>query len=963
MIQHPSPFVGQMFEIKLDTAEPTKIANFNPSKDAIELPAGSEFFNESIYLAVNPDIAKLVSKSKYKSGLDYYTQVGQFEGDKETEGFFTGTEENDVVRGFGADKDITGVDIEASVKGDILTLIPKSVGSGEIDTLVGDDDEDGFYLGLPTQLSTATGEATTQTLYMGNGTKDYGLIRNFREGDYVYLAGDPTDYIYKSEGGDFKIYDKSGDLIGVVQDVSELQVSFYTPGKQGFTLGITGAGFNQSGWVSLYPEVQEQIDAGIFESALDQYINVGQYEEGGWIFSGTTGNDTLISWTQNAEVRLAGITIEGGFEPAGFEPGQYYFGVNPTSFGVGEVDILIHSTDTGTISESLLGWFRSADGSMQRFYVGQGDKDYALVKNFNKNDIDELFFGGAPADYTYENVDGTLQVSYQGDLVAIVEDVKFSDLELADEGEGSGAFVLIGMPDAKPNFFDSTIPVSPGSSLTITNFDPTQDVIQLVGSYDDYSVKRGDRNLRISTKDGKVVATVKGVTDLNQFKGYTPNGTAYLVSPDHQFYQTLASSFFKPYYAFNNPQAVKAVKKGKYKSIFDYHVKVGQFAGEDAPNIPFSYWEGTSGNDTVTGIGEGIGLFGVDVTTIQRQPIVPHGIIGIETASLGIGEVDVLVGQGGGGETVYNLGKTGLSTHPDPKPFYVGQGDADYALIQNFDPTAEEQFISLVGNPIDYTLEQVEGNTRISYRDDLIAIVEGTPNLAILPFLSRDNRFFLASTDSEGFQESIQPYFREQSYFDLYPEVKAAVDQGEYQSALDYHIEKGQFEDKEALFSGTNGRDIIAGFGVNDLLWGVELSQVDVQKEGWVSASTGTGEVDTLIGGTGITTFFIGNDNILNPSKPNEIYYVGNGDQDYVRIKGFDPKQDVIFGSSNFSEYAITKAGADLRIATLAGDLVAIVEGGGSLTLQEIAGVKEVRPRALGLVSTENQLFNALTEG
>ncbi|MGI2901773.1 hypothetical protein [Tolypothrix sp. VBCCA 56010] len=39
------------------------------------------------------------------------------------------------------------------------------------------------------------------------------------------------------------------------------------------------------------------------------------------------------------------------------------------------------------------------------------------MKNFNKNDKDELFFGGKLEDYTFENVDGNLRISYQGDLV------------------------------------------------------------------------------------------------------------------------------------------------------------------------------------------------------------------------------------------------------------------------------------------------------------------------------------------------------------------------------------------------------------------------------------------------------------------------------------------------------------------------------------------------------------------
>lgn len=72
--------------------------------------------------------------------------------------------------------------------------------------------------------------------------------------------------------------------------------------------------------------------------------------------------------------------------------------IHITDFGVGQVDVLVHSTDTGTVTESLLGWFRSADVTIQRDYVSQGDKNYTLVKNFNNNDKEELFLAGKPED-------------------------------------------------------------------------------------------------------------------------------------------------------------------------------------------------------------------------------------------------------------------------------------------------------------------------------------------------------------------------------------------------------------------------------------------------------------------------------------------------------------------------------------------------------------------------------------
>lgn len=677
-----------------------------------------------MYQAVNPNVAKLIAEGKYTNGLDYYTKVGQFEGDSQTKGFFTGTPGNDVIAGFGEDKNLAGVGIEASRDGSKYTFTLKSLGVGEIDTLIGDKRENGFYLGLPTSIDDS-GKTTTQPLYIGKGTADYGLIRNFGQNDYVYLAGDPTNYIYKSEGGDFNIYDKTSDLIGVVQDVPQLQVSNYTPGTEGFTLGLTGAGFNEDGYLSLYPDIKQQIQQGYFQSALDQYLNVGQYEEGGWIISGTTGNDTLISWTQNAEVRLSGVPLAGGFEPSGYEPGQYYFGTNPETLGVGEVDILIHSTDTGTVTESLLGWFRNVDGTIQRYYVGQGDQDYALVKNFNKNDKDEIFQGGAPEDYTYEDVDGNLRISYQGDLVGIVEGVKFSDLEFADEGEGSGAFVLVGKPDTAtpPPGFDEFLPnaktfyVQPDAGNTsINNFNSQLDAIALVGSLDDYKLKTVDGNFQIFTNDGDLVAFVKGVSELKPFTGNSPDGSTYLVSSENEFFSKSIQPYFnEKFYFKQNPDVQGLIDAGQYTDAFDQYVRAGQFEVQREDTL----FNGTSGNDLIYGIGDESVLVGVGV-----QDAVYRGGVDVQPTSLGVGEVDTLIGSPG--ENIFVLANN-ARINDKVQAFYIGNGDNDYAKIQRFDP--KRDLIDIAGDPRDYTYEPVDGNLRISKDGDLIAIVEGVTEL------------------------------------------------------------------------------------------------------------------------------------------------------------------------------------------------------------------------------------------
>jgi len=54
----------------------------------------TQLFDEAIYLAENPEVAKAVSEGKYASGSEEFTQVGQF---LERNGvIFNGTSGNDI---------------------------------------------------------------------------------------------------------------------------------------------------------------------------------------------------------------------------------------------------------------------------------------------------------------------------------------------------------------------------------------------------------------------------------------------------------------------------------------------------------------------------------------------------------------------------------------------------------------------------------------------------------------------------------------------------------------------------------------------------------------------------------------------------------------------------------------------------------------------------------------------------
>jgi hypothetical protein len=1077
------PDITSLIAFPLGDERPNALALVAPQNEFLpeEPPAGSEYFNAEVYAAFNPDIFEFIGEGKpYKDVLDYYVQEGQFREDGGGHGFFVGTSSNDVLQGFGFDKDLYGVSVSVSGSIDtIITLTPETLGVGEIDTMIGSAGIDGFYAGLFTKIdySNFTGESVP--FYIGEGDGDYLLVKDFDSAkDYLALSGQPADYIYKVEQDDFKIYTQEGDLVAIVEDNTDLKVENIFDTFNLFTFegddSGQGLGFDEEVYLGIYPEVAQLVAKGQFSSALEHYQKVGQYEEGGTVYTGTSGNDTVISWTHNAEVRLSGVDFVTA-EPAGFEEGQNYFGVKPATYGVGEIDTLILSADTGTVSEALLGFFRAADGSLQRFYVGEGENDYAVVKNFNKNDKDEIFLAGVPEDYTYKDLDGNLHIAYQGDLVGIVEGVKLDELELADEGEDSGAFVLVGNPNSPDLYFNESVYLTLhpkvrelidngeyasayayylevgqekgqraffsgtpdgndnitaiGDSATlfgvevtgydkenqqfiipddgagqidsltgnegrnrfvlgnneqsfyvgngdedyanIYDFDRLIDSIILAGDLGDYQVDRleteeGNKNLEISTKDGDLVAIIHDVGDLIlATRPVDPerfSGDSVIVSTDHQILQNeLADNFFEPYYAFNNPQAVEAVANGEYDSVYDYYLEVGRFTEE---GIQFTYWEGTSGNDLVTGIGDDIGLFGVDVTTIERQALVPHGIIGIETEDTGVGTVDILIGQAGGGETVYNLGKTGLSSAPNPTPFYVGEGDADYALIKNFDPLAEEQFLSLVGTPSDYTIIQQDGNTRISYHDDLIAIVEGTPNLSVLPFFSRDGRFFLASLDAEGFADSTEFNFYENLYLQSNPDVVEAIANREYESAFDHYAKVGRLEGREGvIFNGAGifgGNDIVTDLGGDGeaVLIGVPITKIEVEGDNFAfdTANNGEGQKDTLIGTEATELFVLGKNGSLANPNPTSLY-IGNGNSDYAAVWSFDETKDRIFLAGDYEDYTYETIDGDLEISK-DGDLVAVVDG-----ITELEPYKGANPEGgTYLLSLENNFFSTYVE-
>lgn len=183
-------------------------------------------FNEEIYLVLNPDVAAAVNAESFSSGVEHYTQFGQYElsryyspsNDLDTAAYFTGTNGNDIVTGFGVRTVIYGVYFDIDLLGNNYFL---GSGAGEVDTLIGGSGSDNFYLG---------NDITSQPFYVGGGSADYALIQNFNtEGDYVALTGKPSDYNLQAVNGSLNISTSTGDLIALVEGVPFLDVTGVFP--------------------------------------------------------------------------------------------------------------------------------------------------------------------------------------------------------------------------------------------------------------------------------------------------------------------------------------------------------------------------------------------------------------------------------------------------------------------------------------------------------------------------------------------------------------------------------------------------------------------------------------------------------------------------------------------------------------------------------------------------------------
>lgn len=398
--------------------------------------------------------------------------------------------------------------------------------------------------------------------------------------------------------------------------------------------------------------------------------------------------------------------------------------------------------------------------------------------------------------------------------------------------------------------------------------------------------------------------------------------------------------FNEAIYLAENPEVATSVAEGQYTSASEEYIQVGQF--QERNGVIFN---GTNGDDEIQASGQKSSVIGVNVETAE----IGRRLITTETESLGVGEIDTLGGSPG--QNTFYLGD---NAQENPADFYLGNGDQDYALIRNFDPTSEDA-IYLAGNLEDYSLETIDGSVHISKNDDLIGIVEDVPKL-IPDGLFTENGLLLFAPENAYYAENSQPYFNQPAYLAANPDVQALIDSEEYESAWDHFINVGIDEGRQTFFNGVVGDDSFFYPLGNATIVSFPITSYDPSTGAIETATTGTGERDHYHGSLGENRFLLGNEG--------EDFYVGEGDQDHVLIGDFDPKQDKLVVAGDIDDYkfdiyddeyegVIYK---EFQISNQDGDVIARIEDGENLNLVQLPGDT---PGTNILVSTEYELLNS----
>ncbi|MEL7037903.1 MAG: hypothetical protein AAFO04_20140 [Cyanobacteria bacterium J06592_8] len=355
-------------------------------------------FLEREYLSKYPDVAASVEAGDFRTGRHHYEQIGQFDPSRSVT--FVGTREDDVVEAFGLGEiEIIGVEVGFDEDGNRIYesngLNFDETGTSfrdENDILIGTPGSDTFVIGIGRALT----DSPTGDFYQGFGT---ARVLNFDpEKDSIQLAGTRGSG-YTLLGTTVLNASRYG-LVSVEGFSSPGEINFIFSGE----LPII-ENFLEDRYLLDNPDVRDLVQAGTYESGLDHYKQVGQFEsDRSATFVGTSGNDVVTAFG-------AGPHDITGVERIG--TGTY------TSNGSDEFDVLIGSS--GAEDTFILGRVEQTRflAFPRTFYLGEGE---ARIQNFSQADGDNIrLVLSSQETYDLSPSGADLVLSVGGDTVAILE--------------------------------------------------------------------------------------------------------------------------------------------------------------------------------------------------------------------------------------------------------------------------------------------------------------------------------------------------------------------------------------------------------------------------------------------------------------------------------------------------------------------------------------------------------------
>jgi hypothetical protein len=198
--------------------------------------------------------------------------------------------------------------------------------------------------------------------------------------------------------------------------------------------------FNEGMYLAFYNDLDSLVPT-TYATGLDHYRAVGQFfgpNKKESFFTGDSGNNIITGFGD--DIDLYGVSITATFTSGSGPNGPATF--TPASFGIGERDTLVGRNsafhEDGFFLSVPNGEYSRTNattgmlfGQSSRLYVGQGNRDYARVVNFNK-EYDYVSLSGAAKDYNYRyQRDNQAPGGYslkiytkaENDLVGIVEGI------------------------------------------------------------------------------------------------------------------------------------------------------------------------------------------------------------------------------------------------------------------------------------------------------------------------------------------------------------------------------------------------------------------------------------------------------------------------------------------------------------------------------------------------------------